>query len=582
MKVRSIRRLSGLIADDLQSGDVAFDRPKTGRSTHRRTAIFAIHGVSPIQRFAFQDQFAGGLTSYLNALEVVSKTRRAWKASIFWPRAAKTATSDPMKLYANALRLTRDDVNGVPSSSRTFDVFEGYWSPLSKGKTNIVSLLQWLVRCTFLATSSTAAIPSDRRKFTIDVGYLCAVLGLGVLLLAGAFFAADRSWTAFLALYPNLGGLSTVDAANPLNIVTRLPWYAFAEMALDVFAAYLIVQIAIVAGYGRDRLARTQELRGDASSTRSTFSAKTESALAWHRWALVVFAGLTVVTLFLTFVVDYRYHRDLHGHWIWSSLAVTLCFLATVACVQGLRRLAAFLVEDILGDIQVYTTHDYNSAFFATREQIISTVLQGLVDVLNAVDESGIPLYGDVHVAAHSLGSTIGLDVLMRARMLVQEGSIELSDWNRIRTFTTFGTALEKTRFFFDVRNATISAAQSQWQGDAYGPYFDAQTHWLDEPANGAGVIVWRNLWYEEDIIANEIKYDSDVPAGASQFTWARASETHQSRRVCHNVKLRKMVGRPFYAFVHGDYMSDPAFWKEVAATIVDPQPSSATRLLHK
>jgi len=36
-------------------------------STARRVAVFAIHGISPIQQYAFQDQVALALQSYLNS-----------------------------------------------------------------------------------------------------------------------------------------------------------------------------------------------------------------------------------------------------------------------------------------------------------------------------------------------------------------------------------------------------------------------------------------------------------------------------------------------------------------------------------
>jgi hypothetical protein len=47
-------------------------------------------------------------------------------------------------------------------------------------------------------------------------------------------------------------------------------------------------------------------------------------------------------------------------------------------------------------------------------------------------------------------------------------------------------------------------------------------------------------------------------------FRW-QGSLGGSSRRVCHNIKLRKMAGRPFYAFIHGDYLGDPAFWKRAS-----------------
>jgi pimeloyl-ACP methyl ester carboxylesterase len=234
-----------------------------------------------------------------------------------------------------------------------------------------------------------------------------------------------------------------------------------------------------------------------------------------------------------------------------------------VGFFQAARAIADFVVESILGDVQVYCTHDSNSSFYAVRQQIIDAVTKAVLGALNAVwpkttDADGdVPLYEKIHVAGHSLGTTVGLDVLMRLRQLVEEDAVEEEDWLRVRSFTTFGTALEKTRFLLDVRNPTVSAAQYQWQNDSYGRFFTDRRAALAEPNNKRGIF-WSNHWYFHDIVANEIvSYKSDVEPGESFASWAAAPHEHD---ICENNAIAHP--KPPWAFVHSDYIGDPLFWK--------------------
>jgi hypothetical protein len=144
------------------------------------------------------------------------------------------------------------------------------------------------------------------------------------------------------------------------------------------------------------------------------------------------------------------------------------------------------------------------------------------------------------------------------------EHGIDPSDWGRIRTFVTFGSALEKTRFFFDVRKPTVNAACDQFENDVYGSLFTNTSAVLSQPTNVNG-IYWLNLWYDRDVVANEIStYTSDVLPGASFSAWQ--SGANASREICQNVHLDHT--RPFWAFVHGDYLADPLFWAQVGPVV--------------
>jgi ABC-type antimicrobial peptide transport system permease subunit len=72
-----------------------------------------------------------------------------------------------------------------------------------------------------------------------------------------------------------------------------------------------------------------------------------------------------------------------------------------------LRSIATVFLAQFFGDVQIYCTHDENATFYALRRQILELVERTIVETIKAE-------YDRVYVFAHSLGSTIGLDALMR------------------------------------------------------------------------------------------------------------------------------------------------------------------------
>src|ERR1700676_2512620 len=192
-------------------------------------AILGVQGISPIQQYAFQDQIATGMLGYLNALEAQQNSGHSWRTSVYWPRV-QSGANDPV-LKPSALRLYRDDeLTPDAPTSRVYDVYEGYWSPYSKGKTNVASLLNWLLSLTFLGTSSTARIPASWSKLFWDFGYILGALKLALLLLALALVAGSFAWSQFVALFladPSKAPPFWEFAFDPLHQITALPWYAW-------------------------------------------------------------------------------------------------------------------------------------------------------------------------------------------------------------------------------------------------------------------------------------------------------------------------------------------------------------------
>ncbi|HET6770833.1 MAG TPA: hypothetical protein VFH75_04245 [Actinomycetota bacterium] len=170
----------------------------------------------------------------------------------------------------------------------------------------------------------------------------------------------------------------------------------------------------------------------------------------------------------------------------------------------GARR---FLAE-VFGDVQVYTNRDELSTHFAAREGVLAAAEH----VFETVDRRG---YEGVVVVGHSLGSVVALDALQR---------LDARDSNiltRVDAIVTFGTALEKVKYFFSRESDSYSGLavrrlkeRERAVADA-GGYEDIRQsvavsqslQTLDGAVDLAGGKrrAWVNLWYANDVVANPI-----------------------------------------------------------------------------
>jgi pimeloyl-ACP methyl ester carboxylesterase len=534
---------------------------KIVESPAQRVAVFAIHGISPIQQYAFQDQVALALESFLNS-QLSDTSTFTWKSVVHWPQVAPS-TSGEATVRPSALRIYRsDEEDPEKPENRVYDVYEGYWSPLSKGKTSIGSALRWLLNATFLGNSSTAAIPCTSRKLAFDLSYVTSLLVVALLACAAAFALGLFAWQLLAGVLPSGSSVSFEEFVNnPLQTAFRLPLVVYAEFIIDVVIGYVVVQLITAYNASRKRAARARALRSDADKKSGTFDTHTINAGKFHAAMLGILWSALAVLILIAYVIASRFQMNAHP----TTLVVYIATVALlVAFLQLARSIGDFAVENVLGDVQIYTTHDSNLAFYTIRQQIIENVAGALHGVLRAVfDAQAADLkayYDSVHVFGHSLGSTVGMDVLIRLRQMVSENGIAPDQWTRIRSFTTFGTSLEKTRFFFDVRQPTLNAAQDQWEDDVYGRFFTNDLRALDGNSNIHG-IYWSNHWYFHDIVSNEIvSYKSDSAVG--HFNWTNVNP----RPICENFEISHK--RPLFAWVHSDYLGDPAFWKHVGPIV--------------
>ena len=105
------------------------------------------------------------------------------------------------------------------------------------------------------------------------------------------------------------------------------------------------------------------------AKTKGWFHSRTIQAAAFHRYvSIIVSIALVVSVAVAAFLVVANSHSANVNPSIFirSSSGVV-----ATADLQVARAKADFAVEDVLGDIQIYTTHDETATYYVNRQGII-------------------------------------------------------------------------------------------------------------------------------------------------------------------------------------------------------------------
>ena len=524
----------------------------------KSVGIVVVHGVIPHPRYEIQDACAANLSAALND-DPEWKTYGTWVASILNPEVPKIEdTLHPLPTVGR-VRLSGDDAN-APQLPH-FDVMEAYWSPLDKGKATFTGVVSWLLRTVFVPLNTTARFLSRRDKTTYDVTFVALGILVVVSLLAGALAATITALNHLLLKAGSSGAESTKSAwqlvLDPSKIGSVFSWRVLAVLALGLAGAYLIAQagkgILAMAGQ-RNQLKQHPVQRADR----------------WRLIIMVAVAGLSMLALAGLLPVNAGNPLGLWACW----------FVIAALCFEVGRTVAKSFIVNFFADVQIYTTRDENSEYYAMRDSILDVVTQAIVHACSDAANNGKG-YDRVFVLGHSLGSTICLDALMRfANLCEQEPASQRTlkkSLRRLRGFVTFGSPLEKTKYFFDVTNPSPSAAMHQWRNDAYGRLFTMDAHELDASNAAAKGIFWGNYWYFKDAIANEMRsYRSFVGPGAllshghhlrhmirRYYPRLNVPDGYVvvGRRVSRNERGHQGLTFPDI-LPHGKYLGDGWFWK--------------------
>jgi hypothetical protein len=554
-----------------------------------KTAVIVVHGVCPTPRYQIQDAFATQLTAQLNE---AAAGATLWRTSILWPPIS-TPNAGPGDIHATALRIWQQGDTPDDPRHDAFDIFEGYWSPIDKNQTTPLSVLRWLAGALFAPLNASTKLYAGPWKTAFDLGFVAAIVIVAAVLLVAAVLFAVAGYNVFAHAAVELKCSSIANTVQRqacllqvpsivdmlLHPTTTLPGFAFnalAYLAALFIGAYALTQLGI-SWYNnfsewRRHVHSAQAVAKTAGATAAApqLYGRQERWRFWFQAALLLIAllGLVYVPLWHSFAPDPNHVLALR----------TLEMVAFIGLLRGAWSLLDGFFVNFLGDVQIYTTHDENAKFYQLRKEVIAVVEGIILQVLRSQDAPAQtlevpserapravateqPLYDRVFVAGHSLGSTICMDAILNVHELYAENGLAEDDWKRLRGFLTFGSALEKTKFFFDVRQPALSVSPDYWRNDVYGNLFTGDISVLQDDDNSKGIF-WANYWYFNDIVANEIaSYRSTVRAGKKSA--ALGARTATERVVCGNARLASGFLRPpWHMWIHSDYLGDDGFWR--------------------
>ncbi len=514
-----------------------------------RVAIVCVHGVAPHPRYEFQDQVSSIFCQRLN--EQTGEGR--YVVDVLNPgNVLGHGTEDPLPTISRVHR--KSDADPANPDDSYFDVMEAYWSPISKGRTSWLSVVNWILRIVFVPLNTTARYHATWQKQFFDYGYIG-----GALLLAFALFVVSitAAWQSFLTVIDVTGLLHhpAQEFINTLNTSANAPGGVPVKIVVWLFVgvigAFLVGQA----------MAAIVKLFVQRKALRNSGGA------ILHR--LIAIAVL--IELGVGFVYAMALASFPNGTLGWRG--VLFLIMIFVAFQLGYALLINFMVG-FFGDVQIYTTRDENdSRFYQLRDKILDVTVEAIARAISPQLNGG-RRYDRVIVLAHSLGATIAMDALSRLYQLTLQGAYTHDEFSRIRAFITLGSSLEKTRYFFDVSGITPTASFEYWRNDAYGAMFCRDVTVLDEP-NGSGIF-WVNYWYFQDPLCNEIRsYRSRLKPGESlESSRALAEEREEEgshrqhgtgRLICRNERGYKRM-TPTNLLLHSAYLYDPWFWFSGAA----------------
>jgi hypothetical protein len=484
-----------------------------------RIGIVAVHGVMPQIRYGFQDEVA---TNLCRALNERKGAPGPWKMTVVLPQNGSADAQD-VPTISRVHHL--DEPDPAAPMSDYFDVHEAYWSPLDKGKTNIASVLQWLVATIFAPFSAFARYREWPPKVGWDIGYILAglLVAVGSLLAAGLWAAKLLKYFLKFTCNLNKSTVAFVDCSKaPVSLWTQILtdlkhfWPALGSAFQTLFGMLAILLspltlvktltptvIVLLVCAAVDSFLIWQAVRASIFLLMHAGELKRRDTVQFGSRMIAIGVLLLIATPLAVVASKWPIapqRPPLGPTVLWTVAAVATFDLG--------RTLLTKFIVNFFGDVQIYTTRDQNSDFYALHDAILDKVVAVLLNVATK-HPAGTP-YDRVHVLAHSLGSSIAMDALLRlynvqATSGVLSPTITPGDWQRIRAFVTFGTALEKTKYFFNAWNATPSQQWEQWSGAIYGSVFTAEGSALNAPSNAGFGVFWHNNWFFSDFVSDQI-----------------------------------------------------------------------------
>lgn len=499
-----------------------------------KRAIVVIHGIGQAKPYEMARVFADGLSR----IAFQRNDGVPWVTQVAPTVGPALGAQPPGRIY----RFVRST-----DPEAYIDIYEAYWAPLTTGTTNFLSIIWWLIINTFVPTR-LLGWPS--RKTFSDIRFAVVFLMLVVAAyygLLGAFLVTSRD------VLRELTGTPPLPLIHPLPLFGTILQAAMREIGYLAWECWGAPWSVALGNVGADSLGRV-------------------FAPITFAWLVVTVVGVYALAQFLFRVAELAGDAVGGGPGRTALLAspirpfAHLAVLAFWGCLYLLvsgyvpPRFFAFgyvyivfqLVNlwvknyfvDYIGDIQIYVTRDSKSGRFVIRDKMRGTAVDALSAALLSAED-----YEEVLVFGHSLGSVIGLDAIRELRRALG-GAVTPAQFNRLTAFVTFGSPLEKTRFFFE-----------RVSPDDPGPWRDfledVELTFLADAETGR--IYWTNFWYFADVVANSLdSYNSALVA-------------QDGTKLVRIYELPRRRGR---VWVHSDYAVDDNFLRPIYRRLTQGPPA--------
>jgi hypothetical protein len=413
-------------------------------------------------------------------------------------------------------------------------LYEAYWAPFTEGKIR------------------------DRDV----VGFLVAAGRNGLLRGWGSFQRvafgavqtyphADWTWLSFLAAFVLFGALIVVQAVVTAVVGARLllgtavvpPTVSAPNVSGPMATGWLddpllgdlTVDLLLLAFPIALILLGTQlpsALRRAAKARDFWTTWKLNPLLLGFCWAMVVLALFGTVVVAGLLLLHVAYHQTfgalsrtgsgmlwqswLGWNWFWfrdrnaalwpplgRALGLGAPALLWLAAYWASLK-ARWFFRQYMGDVAIYVTPHTLDRFWETRQTIKEWTARVGDAIYGAVDEQGWPLYDQIVVVGHSLGSVVAYDMLnqLLERDAIAGNVARVTE--RTPLFLTFGSPLDKIAYVFGTQRANARNVD-QALAAAVQPLV---MEYARRPAQ------WLNLYSPNDWISGSLDYfDTTNPA---------------------------------------------------------------------
>jgi len=479
------------LSEDRKAGELPSPRP-------RRVAVLACHGMGDQVPYQTIDEVCTALIAH-GAEE--GRLRPFPDGRQFAVAFTVIAESGARTVEPNWIARAEIPLTGAKGKPYEVHVYEAYWAPLPEGRVTLRDVIR------FLYEAAVDGIRFSRResfarylfgemrplKVLPLTAFHLIVAMFGVTLLLGTVLLF---WAALLAR---------------LLVQLGTPWpdqhLSSAAGTVLVGAASACVVLGGLACLETRSGSTTIPPANGAVPVAPKGNAKSSPCFVGQVLAALVTVGMAL---------GIGWAAALLMHRINVRLSLWIVILAGSLIAAFLSRSRRWLLQSI-GHVAAYIAAHTVSKFYELRREIQAVGRQVAWAIYGLRDPAGGPLYDDVVIVGHSLGSILAYDTLNT--MLNEELTLARSPGRpsppapggiaqRTKLLLTFGSPLDKTAFIFRTQEQRVKASAREALAGAVQPI--TQDYWT-RPAR------WVNVWSKADLISGDLSYYDDPGVAKAQ-----------------------------------------------------------------